>query len=170
MKFPNCEPFKGKQVDFRNVLSEVEKPFVESVYAGVLYDYPNFLAIYCNGDAYYEDFLEVLESQKFSEPQKHIALLAMQNLEKDRFIEYLEDCYQRFKEGYIGEALFSICLFPGEDFPETALEKYQNPKYQELLIKMENDLMFSEPFRDTLRKIRTGEVWKNVKRRRKLGS
>lgn len=110
----------------------------------------------------------VIQDPRIEDEVKQLAILTMQCLPLDNYIELLESTQAQVEEGHAGEAVLADAVFPGEQWGTVIAEHYRDPRVVKLLATLRAKAK-SRELQDRLDSVLRGEAARYVQHLRATG-
>lgn len=120
-----------------------------------------------NANKYSDDTLVLIECENLSENQKGVLLKTMNGLSYKEYINFIDECYKSYSNGYISAFNFEhSVLFNGWGKKHYVAKYYKNDKVVTLLNKIlkDNTLLNENPLlKKRIEETLSGEYWERRK-------
>jgi hypothetical protein len=121
-----------------------------------------FHYLFKNINLYIKDSLEVLSSEKFTDLEKHVVILAVQGLDLDNRILFAEKLTHLLEKGKISPRIFRKTLFIEYGWNTLFQEQFQQKKVQNLLIRIRNSESVETGLKQYINRILSGKALQDI--------
>lgn len=149
---------------------EIDSRIVDLTAPLELLEYDEFQEMHCNPESIVDDVLRILGSDSFSDQQKIIAALAVQNLDLEDFISFAEDVLILLENEDISSDVFDWAVFPIYEWNTKLAENYSSKQAQKLLDDILNSNKVGQEQKSYIREhLLTGRAEAQVRFLREIG-
>jgi hypothetical protein len=110
----------------------------------------------------------IVQDPGVGEEAKHLAVLTMQCLPLDSYVELLRFLHDQVRAGLCSEALLADAVFPGEQWGTVIAEHYRDPQVANLLKEILADARTSK-LRDRVESVLDGDAARYIDHLRETG-
>ena len=121
-----------------------------------------FHYLFKNINLYIKDSLEVLSSDKFTDLEKHVVILAVQGLDLDNRILFAEKLTDLLEKGKTSPRIFRKTLFIEYGWNTLFQEQFQQKKVQNLLRRIRNSKSVETELKRYINRILSGKALQNI--------
>ena len=128
-----------------------------------------FHYLFKNISLYIKDSLEVLSSEKLTDTEKHVVILAVQGLDLDNRILFAEKLINLLEKGKISHRIFRKTLFIEYSWSTLFQKQFQQEKVQKLLIRIRNSKFVETELKQYIDRILSGKALQDIEEMRANG-
>ncbi len=158
-------------LDFKSLILASEKKIVDLTNPLELRTYQEFQSIYNNPKIYISEALAALSSKEFTEQQKKIIALSMQNLKMEASISFSRKVLSLLEEGKLTNSVFESAIFPGYEWSTKWVDYSSSAEVKKILSEILESRAVSEDRKKSIREsILTGKAKDDVQYLRDIGA
>ncbi len=128
-----------------------------------------FHYIFKNISFYIKDALEVLSSEKFTNTEKHVVILAVQGLDLGNRILFAERLTNLLEKRKVSHRIFRKTLFIEYNWNTMFQEQFQQKKVRKLLVRIRNSKFVETELKQYMDRILSGKALQDIKNMRADG-
>lgn len=136
-----CLHEKSNSESYFNQVQGIEREIVDLTSEFDLVRIEKFVNIWKNPSKYRESSLALLQDKNATEIEKKIAILSMQKLSLDEYVDYCLKILVFRKEGLVSQYVLACALFPAYEWNTQLYENYRYPPVEALYNKIIDDKM-----------------------------
>lgn len=142
---------------------------IEESADGPMLHVPGIREIFRSPVQYVASARAVIANPSASADAKRVAVLVMQCLSIDEYLDFLRFVFERVRESQCPDSALAKAIFPGEDWGFVIAENYQQEGVRELLLEIEESGVGGEAMREKIEAILDGRTAEYLEHLRKSG-
>jgi hypothetical protein len=163
---------KGQlSLNFKSLILASDRKIVDLTNPLELRTYDEFKTIYNNPTIYMNEALKALSSKDFTEQQKKIIALSMQNLKIAEYISFSRKILSLLEEKKVTNSVFNGAVFPGYEWNTKLVDYSSSADVNKFLSEVMESNAVSEENKKYIRdSILTGQAKKDIQYLREIGA
>ena len=149
------------KMDFKNLIDTIDRKVVDLTATSDLFGIDEFIKLYENSSVYRKDALLFIADTLKSEQKKQIAVLSMQNLPEDAYIDFCNSVVDLFVKDIVTEELLQTAVFFSLNSKYQIIKNYKNQVVINLLDKIKSHSQNID-LKERTDNILSGKDWKDV--------